>query len=106
MTELSPLYLLAAFQVKHFLGDYVFQTAYILNHRRIWGHPGGLLHVLVHAVLTLPILLVAGVHVLLHDFPDGCVIGRSVLRDGRQKKNSSRKHRQNMAHLLGSGLRR
>ena len=62
MTELSPLYLLAAFQVKHFLGDYVFQTAYILNHRRIWGHPGGLLHVLVHAVLTLPILLVAGVH--------------------------------------------
>lgn len=62
VTDLTPLFLLAAFQVKHFLGDYVFQNAFILSHRRIWGHPGGLLHVLVHAALTLPILLVAGVH--------------------------------------------
>lgn len=61
MTDLTPLLLLAAFQVKHFLGDYVFQNAFILNHRRIWGHPGGVLHVGVHAVLTLPILMVAGV---------------------------------------------
>lgn len=65
MTDLSPLFLLlllGAFQVKHFLGDYVFQNAYILDHRRIWGHPGGLLHVLVHAALSLPILVVAGAH--------------------------------------------
>ncbi len=61
MTDLTPLLLLAAFQVKHFLGDYVFQNAFILNHRRIWGPPGGVLHVGVHAVLTLPILMVAGV---------------------------------------------
>lgn len=61
MTDLTPLLLLAAFQVKHFLGDYVFQNAFILNHRRIWGHPGGVLHVGVHALLTLPILMVAGV---------------------------------------------
>lgn len=59
-----PLLLLAAFQVKHVLGDYVFQNAYILQNRRIWGHPGGLLHVAIHAALTLPILLVAQVTLL------------------------------------------
>lgn len=55
------LLLLAAFQVKHFLADYVFQSQYILAHRRIWGHPGGLLHAGIHAGLTVPILALAGV---------------------------------------------
>ena len=62
MTELALLWLLAGFQVKHVLGDYVLQNAYILRHRSNWGHPGGLLHVAIHAALTLPILLAAGVH--------------------------------------------
>ena len=62
MTDLALLLLLAGFQVKHVLGDFVLQNSYILNHRRIWGHPGGLLHVAIHAVLTLPLLLAAGVH--------------------------------------------
>lgn len=61
MTDLALLLLLAGFQVKHVLGDYVLQNAYILEHRRIWGHPGGLLHVAIHAALTLPLLLAAGV---------------------------------------------
>ena len=61
MTDFALLLLLAGFQVKHVLGDYVFQNAYILEHRRIWGHPGGLLHVAIHAALTLPLLLAAGV---------------------------------------------
>lgn len=61
MSNTSLLLLLAAFQVKHFLGDYVFQNQYILAHRRIWGHPGGLLHAGIHAGLTVPILVVAGV---------------------------------------------
>ena len=65
MTTLALLLLLAGFQVKHVLGDYVFQNAYILENRRIWGHPGGLLHVAIHAALTLPLLLAAGVHGLL-----------------------------------------
>jgi Protein of unknown function (DUF3307) len=62
------LLLLAAFQVKHFLGDYVFQTPYILAHRRIWGHPGGLLHAGIQAGLTIPILGLAGVpwHVIAY----------------------------------------
>lgn len=61
MHELSPFLLLGAFQIKHFLGDYVFQNRYILAHRRIWGHGGGILHVAIHAALTLPILLAAQV---------------------------------------------
>ena len=65
MTDFALLLLLAGFQVKHVLGDYVFQNAYILEHRRIWGHPGGVLHVAIHAALTLPLLLMAGVHGVL-----------------------------------------
>ncbi len=61
MNELTPLLLLGAFQIKHFLGDYVLQNRYILANRRIWGHGGGILHVAIHAALTLPILLVAHV---------------------------------------------
>jgi hypothetical protein len=61
LNELGLLLLLGAFQIKHFLGDYVLQSRYILDHRRIWGHGGGLLHVAIHAALTLPILLVAHV---------------------------------------------
>ncbi|MFO1133401.1 MAG: DUF3307 domain-containing protein [Hyphomicrobiales bacterium] len=62
VTDHALLLLLAGFQVKHLLGDYVFQSPYILENRRIWGHPGGLLHVAIHAALTLPLLLLAGVH--------------------------------------------
>lgn len=62
MTGFAPLLLLAGFQVKHLLGDFVLQNSYILRHRRIWGHPGGLLHIAIHAALTLPLLLAAGVH--------------------------------------------
>lgn len=65
MTDLAILWLLAGFQVKHVLGDYVLQNPYILQHRRIWGHPGGLLHIAIHAALTLPLLLIAGVHGML-----------------------------------------
>lgn len=61
----APLLLLAGFQVKHFLGDYVFQNAFILENRRIWGHPGGLLHVAIHSALTLPILLLTQISVPL-----------------------------------------
>lgn len=65
MTDPALLLLLAGFQVKHVLGDFVLQNSYILEHRRIWGHPGGLLHIAIHAALTLPLLLAAGVHGLL-----------------------------------------
>jgi hypothetical protein len=66
VTDFALLLLLAGFQVKHVLGDFVFQNAYILEHRRIWGHPGGLLHIAIHAALTLPLLLAAGVDLYMY----------------------------------------
>lgn len=75
VTDFALLWLLAGFQVKHVLGDYVLQNPYILQHRRVWGHPGGLLHVAIHAGLTLPLLLAAGVHGLL--FP-AVLLGEAV----------------------------
>ncbi len=61
MSELSLLLLIGAFQVKHILGDFVLQSRYMIAHRRIWGHPGGLLHAGIHGALSLPILLAADV---------------------------------------------
>lgn len=61
LSDTTVLLLLAAFQLKHFLADFVLQNGYILANRRIYGHPGGLLHAGIHVSLTLPILLVAGV---------------------------------------------
>jgi hypothetical protein len=61
LSNSALLLLLAAFQVKHFLGDFVFQNQYILANRRLWGHPGGLLHAGIHVALTLPILLLADI---------------------------------------------
>lgn len=47
------LILLVAFQVKHFLADYVFQTEYMLGKFKENGWFGPLFsHALVHAVLT------------------------------------------------------
>lgn len=65
VTDPALLLLLAGFQVKHVLGDFVLQNTYILAHRRIWGHLGGFFHIVIHAALTLPLLLAADVHGLL-----------------------------------------
>jgi hypothetical protein len=54
------LLVLCTFQVKHFLGDFVFQTPYMLQNRRYYGHPGGFLHTGVHVALSGVILLAVG----------------------------------------------
>ena len=54
------LAILAGLQVKHFLGDFVLQTPYILNNRWRYGHPGGLLHSAIHVALSAVVLAVAG----------------------------------------------
>lgn len=40
--------LLLLLQLKHMVADFVLQTAYILDNRRHYGHPGGLLHAAIH----------------------------------------------------------
>ncbi|MCB1359678.1 MAG: DUF3307 domain-containing protein [Rhodobacteraceae bacterium] len=54
------LTLLVALQVKHLLADYVLQGPYMFRNKGRYGHPGGLLHAGLHALLTAAILLLAG----------------------------------------------
>jgi hypothetical protein len=46
--------------VKHFLADFVLQSPYILDNRKHYGHPGGLLHVAIHLAGSLIALLIVG----------------------------------------------
>ena len=45
---------LLALHAKHFLFDFVFQTAYQLRNKGKYGHPGGLLHAGLHAAGSIP----------------------------------------------------
>jgi hypothetical protein len=60
MSDISSAILLAfvVLSVKHTIGDYVLQTSYQFNNKGIYGHPGGLLHSSLQALLTLPVFLV------------------------------------------------
>lgn len=53
--------------LKHMIADFMLQTRYQVAHKVSYGHPGGLLHAAIHAVLTLPIYLIlpAEPHVML-----------------------------------------
>ena len=54
------LLVLVLFQIKHLLADFVLQSAYILNNRKTYGHPGGLLHVAIHLLGSLASLMIIG----------------------------------------------
>jgi hypothetical protein len=43
---------------KHLVADFFLQTQYQLQNKGKYGHPGGLLHSGIHAVLTLPVFAV------------------------------------------------
>ena len=45
------------FEVKHFVCDFVLQTAYQYRNKGIYGHPGGLLHAGLHTAGSLPAVL-------------------------------------------------
>ncbi len=63
MTPDFLILLVFLFQLKHLLADWVWQSSWMVKNKGHWGHPGGLAHAAVHAVLTLPILLFAGLGV-------------------------------------------
>lgn len=58
------LFILLLFQVKHVLGDWVWQTGWMVNNKGIWGHPGGIVHAGLHGLLSLPVLYIAGLELL------------------------------------------
>jgi len=45
------------FEFKHFLCDFVLQTAYQYRNKGIYGHPGGLIHAGLHTMGSLPAVL-------------------------------------------------
>lgn len=59
------IWLLIALQVKHFIFDFYWQPPYMWQNKGTWGHPGGIVHAGIHAVVTLGILLCFGVHGVL-----------------------------------------
>ncbi|MDA7945851.1 MAG: DUF3307 domain-containing protein [Hyphomicrobiaceae bacterium] len=48
----------AILAVKHTIADYFLQTAYQFRHKGIYGHPGGILHSVLHIALTPSVFLV------------------------------------------------
>jgi hypothetical protein len=51
------LWSLVLFQVKHFLCDFLLQTAYLYRNKGIYGHPAGFIHAGMHALGSLPAIL-------------------------------------------------
>lgn len=54
------LVLLLLLQAKHVIADYFLQNAYIIQNRKVYGHPGGLLHVAIHMAGSFAALMVVG----------------------------------------------
>jgi hypothetical protein len=54
------LWALLALQAKHFLCDFVLQTAYQVRTKGIYGHLGGFIHSGLHIAGTIPALVILG----------------------------------------------
>lgn len=61
----TVLVMMALFQAKHLLADYYWQTMWMIANKGRYGHPGGIVHAALHAMLTAPILLLADIGALL-----------------------------------------
>ena len=56
MTAIMVVWLMFGFILKHFVCDFVLQGKYQWSNKHILGHPGGILHALIHAVGTVVVL--------------------------------------------------
>lgn len=54
------LALLALLAIKHVIADFVLQSRYILENRRFYGHPAGLLHVAIHGASSALVISILG----------------------------------------------
>jgi hypothetical protein len=60
MTASLVIGMLVWLQVKHFVADYLLQSAWILGGKGDFAKPGGYVHAGLHAVGSLPVYFVAG----------------------------------------------
>ena len=65
MTVQTVLLAMALFQVKHLIADYFLQTGDMVVKKGIYGNPVGILHSVIHAVLTVPVILSVGQPLIL-----------------------------------------
>ena len=59
------LVMLILFQTKHLVADFVFQSTWMIQTKGIYGHPGGLCHSGMHAVLGAAVLLFAPISIAM-----------------------------------------
>ena len=52
---------LALFALKHFVADFVLQTAWMVKGKAVYGHPGGFAHAGIHMLGSLPVLALMGI---------------------------------------------
>jgi Protein of unknown function (DUF3307) len=52
---------LLALQLKHYVFDYLLQSPYQYSNKGSYGHPGGLIHAGLHALGSIPALLILAV---------------------------------------------
>lgn len=57
-TAVAVLLGFTIFSVKHAIADFFIQTPYQFMNKGTYGHPGGLLHSGIHAVMSAPVFLV------------------------------------------------
>lgn len=53
---LSPdqiVWIMLGLVIKHFICDFLLQNKYQWSNKHIWGHPGGILHSLIHVIGTI-----------------------------------------------------
>lgn len=60
MSEIDILVFLTLIQVKHYLADFQWQTSEMIAHKDQYLHPAGLAHAGLHAVLSIPVLVLSG----------------------------------------------
>ncbi len=60
MPEIAKLALfaMAFLLIKHTIADFFLQTAYQYKNKGRYGHPGGLLHSLIHITMTAPVFII------------------------------------------------
>lgn len=58
----SSLFLLLLLTLKHFVFDFLYQPPYMWQNKGTYGHPGGIIHSMFHAVATFIILIFFNVH--------------------------------------------
>jgi hypothetical protein len=60
VTQMTIFGLIAAFSLKHFIADFLLQTAWMVREKGIYGRLGGIAHAGLHGLCSLAVLALFG----------------------------------------------